>query len=106
MHAQGEYEIRFGVVMSMQLFIDDEHIGQLLEEYDAIRHDGYYVKMAVAWALSVCFVKFPEITMQYLKQNTLDDFTYNKTLQKIIESYRVDAETKKLIKQMKRTATR
>lgn len=44
--------------MSMQLFIDDEHIGQLLEEYDAIRHDGYYVKMAVAWALSVCFVKF------------------------------------------------
>lgn len=92
--------------MSMQLFIDDEHIGQLLEEYDAIRHDGYYVKMAVAWALSVCFVKFPEITMQYLKQNTLDDFTYNKTLQKIIESYRVDTETKKLIKQMKRPATR
>lgn len=107
MHAQGEYEIRFGVVMSMQLFIDDEHIGQLLEEYDAIRHDGYYVKMAVAWALSVCFVKFPEITMRYLKQNNpLDDFTYNKTLQKIIESYRVDAETKKLIKQMKRPATR
>lgn len=45
--------------------------------------------------------------MRYLKQNNaLDDFTYNKTLQKIIESYRVDAETKKLIKQMKRTATR
>ena len=107
MHAQGEYEIRFGVVMSMQLFIDDEHIEQLLEEYDAIRHDGYYVKMAVAWALSVCFVKFPEITMRYLKQNNaLDDFTYNKTLQKIIESYRVDAEIKKLIKQMKRPATR
>lgn len=89
--------------MSMQLFIDDEHIGQLLEEYDAIRHDGYYVKMAVAWALSVCFVKFPEITMQYLKQNALDDFTYNKTLQKIIESYRVDTETKKLIEADEKT---
>lgn len=50
--------------------------------------------------------KVPEITMQYLKQNALDDFTYNKTLQKIIESYRVDTETKKLIKQMKRPATR
>ena len=44
--------------------------------------------------------------MQYLKQNTLDDFTYNKTLQKITESYRVDTETKKLIKQMKRPAIR
>ena len=106
MHAQGEYEIRFGVVMSMQLFIDEEHIGQLLKEYDTIRHDGYYVKMAVAWALSVCFVKFPELTMNYLKQNTLDDFTYNKTLQKITESYRVDAETKTLIRQMKRPAVR
>lgn len=106
MHARGEYEIRFGVVMSMQLFIDEEHIEQLLKEYDAIRHDGYYVKMAVAWALSVCFVKFPELTMRYLKQNTLDDFTYNKALQKITESYRVDAETKQLIRQMKRPAAR
>lgn len=44
--------------------------------------------------------------MNYLKQNTLDDFTYNKTLQKITESYRVDAETKTLIRQMKRPAVR
>lgn len=103
MQAEGEYEIRFGVVMSMQLFIDEEHIGRLLALYDRIRHEGYYVKMGVAWALSVCFMKFPDLTMHYLKEtNTLDDFTYNKTLQKITESYRVDAGTKQVIKMMKR----
>ena len=102
MHAEGEYEIRFGVVMSMQHFIDEEHLDELFSLYDGIRHEGYYVRMAVAWALSVCFVKFPERTLAYLKQNSLDKFTYNKALQKITESYRVDAATKEVIRAMKR----
>lgn len=102
MHAEGEYEIRFGVVMAMQHFIDEEHLDELFSLYDGIRHEGYYVRMAVAWALSVCFVKFPERTLAYLKQNSLDKFTYNKALQKITESYRVDAATKKVIRGMKR----
>lgn len=102
MHAEGEYEIRFGVVMAMQYFIDEEHIEELFSLYNAIRHEGYYVRMGVAWALSVCFVRFPERTLAYLKQNTLDNFTYNKALQKIIESYRVDAGTKDVIRAMKR----
>ena len=103
MQAGGEYEIRFGVVMAMQLFIDEAHIHELLRLYDGIRHPGYYVRMGVAWALSVCFVRFPELTMRYLREgNTLDDFTYNKTLQKIVESYRVDSDTKQVIKGMRR----
>ena len=75
MRAEGEYEIRFGVVMAMQYFIDEEHIEELFSLYNAIRHEGYYVRMGVAWALSVCFVRFPERTLAYLKQNTLDNFT-------------------------------
>lgn len=102
MHAEGEYEIRFGVVMAMQHFIDEEHLDELFSLYDGIRHEGYYVRMAVAWALSVCFVKFPERTLAYLKQNSLDKFTYNKALQKITESYRVDTATKEVIRGMKR----
>ena len=94
--------MRFGVVMSMSYFVDEAHLEELLACYDSIRHEGYYVKMAVAWALSVCFVKFPERTMEYLKNNSLDTFTYNKTLQKIVESFRVDKDTKTLIRSMKR----
>ncbi len=47
-------------------------------------------------------VVIPELTMEYLKNNQLEDFTYNKTLQKITESLRVDKETKDLIRGMKR----
>ena len=58
--------------------------------------------MAVAWAISLCFVKFEEKTMNYIKNNKLDDFTYNKSLQKICESLRVDKDMKAIIKSMKR----
>jgi 3-methyladenine DNA glycosylase AlkD len=97
-----EFELRFASVMLMDYFIDGEYIGDVLKLLDGIRHEGYYVKMAVAWALSVCFVKFPEKTMEYLKNNSLDNFTYNKALQKITESNRVDGNTKNLMRSMKR----
>ena len=58
--------------------------------------------MAVAWAIQIAFVKYPVQTMNLLKNNKLDDWTYNKALQKIIESYRVDEKIKKEIKKMKR----
>lgn len=97
-----EYEIRFGVVMLLNYYIDDAYIDKVLQSLDRIKHEGYYVKMAVAWAISICYVKLPELTMSYLNKNTLDDFTYNKALQKITESYRVDMETKEQIRSMKR----
>ena len=96
-----EYEVRFGVVMLLDFFINEEYIDRVLELLDNTKHDGYYAKMAVAWAVSMCYVKFPVQTMKYLKNNTLEDFTYNKSLQKITESLQVDKETKAIIKGMK-----
>lgn len=100
--SDSEFEIRFAVVMGMNYFIDNEHIDEFIGLMDKIRHDGYYVKMAVAWALSVCYVKCPEKTLAYLRKNSLDDFTYNKALQKIIESNRVDSAVRDLMRSMKR----
>ena len=97
-----EYEIRFGVVMILNYYVEEEYIGTVLQLLDRIKHEGYYVKMAAAWAISICYVKLPEPTMIYLKNNLLDDDTYNKALQKIIESLRVDSETKNVMRGMKR----
>lgn len=33
---------------------------------DGIRHEAYYARMAVAWAVSVCYVKFPQRTHAWL----------------------------------------
>ncbi|WP_272037979.1 DNA alkylation repair protein [Paenibacillus sp. JJ-100] len=99
-----EYEIRFGVVMLLNFYLDKPYIYEVLPLLDQIKHEAYYVKMAVAWAISMAYVRQPEVTMPYLQHNTLDDFTYNKALQKITESHRVTPEDKQRIRGMKRKA--
>lgn len=100
-----EFELRFAIIMLMDYYLTEEYIDEVLKIYDYIKHEGYYVKMGVAWALSACYIKFPDKTMKFLKNNHLDDFTYNKALQKMIESYRIDEETKQKLRTMKRRLT-
>ncbi len=97
-----EFELRFAVVLLLNFYITEEYIDLVIKTLNEIKHEGYYVKMAVAWAISIAFIKFPEKTMNFLKQNNLDDFTYNKALQKIVESYKVEEEMKEKIKRMKK----
>lgn len=96
-----EFEIRFGIVMLFH-FVDEEHIDSLLAYADSFDHETYYARMAMAWMISICFVKFPEKTMEYLKRSKLDNWTYNKALQKTIESLRVDKDTKDILRNMKK----
>lgn len=96
------YDIRFAVVMMLDYFIDDEHTTEMLRLFEKVKSEDYYVKMAVAWAVSMCYVNQRELTMPFLRENKLDDFTYNKSLQKICESLKPSAEEKAHIKGMKR----
>ncbi len=96
------YEIRFAVVLMLFHFIEEEYIDNILAVCDIITNEEYYVKMAVAWCLSICYVKFPEKTHEYLLENNLDDETFNKTIQKIRESFRVDKEAKEKLNKLKR----
>lgn len=96
------YEIRFGVVMFICYYLEDSYLEPMFRNFNAIDCDNYYVKMAVAWAITSCFTVFPEMTMIYLKANDLDDFTYNKALQKITESRQINPEMKVRIRCMKR----
>jgi len=97
-----EFEQRAAVVLMLAHFIDDDHIDDVISYADSAAHHGYYVRMAVAWCLSVCFVKYPESTMEYLKNCDLDDVTFNKTLSKITDSFRVSDDLKEEIRKMRR----
>lgn len=99
--SEGEYELRFAVVMLLDYFVEEDYLERTFAAFDGITSDAYYARMAVAWAVSVFYVHFPEETLAYLKNNRLDKWTYRKTLQKIVESDRVDGETKEMIRRMK-----
>jgi 3-methyladenine DNA glycosylase AlkD len=100
--SEKEYEVRFGVVMLLNFYVEDDYVESVLNLLDRVNHEGFYAKMATAWAVSICYIKFPDSTGEFLKNNTLDDFTHNKSLQKITESTRVSKETKMSIREMKR----
>ncbi|MDO4275303.1 MAG: DNA alkylation repair protein [Eubacteriales bacterium] len=97
-----EYEARFAAVMLLSHFVNEEYVDRSLKRLENIRQEGYYAKMAVAWAISVYFAAFPQRVLEYLtKEHQLDEFTYQKALQKIVESYRVDKNTKNIIREMR-----
>jgi len=100
------YYIRFAVVMMLEYFIDETYLLEMLLRLDGVENDDYYVKMAVAWAVSMCYVKFPGTTLKYLKDCRLSDFTYNKALQKICESFVPSENEKAQIRSMKRPVSR
>jgi hypothetical protein len=58
--------------------------------------------MAQAWLISEAYVKYPHITLTYLKKSHLDKWTFNKGIQKIRESLRVSKETKDMLNKLKR----
>ena len=84
-----EYELRFAIVMILQYF-------------DNINKENYYVHMAIAWAISICYKYNKTETMEYLKNNQLYDHTYNKAIQKILELKNIETEEKIQLKKMKR----
>lgn len=100
--SEDTYTIRFAAVMVLDYFVLPEYAPEVFKYFDGIKNKDYYVQMGVAWAVSIFYIHLPELTEAYLKDNNLDDFTYNKSIQKICESYRVDAETKARLRKMKR----
>lgn len=99
LNSDREFDLRFGVVMLMDFYVVPDYIDELLRTFDGIHHEGYYVKMAIAWALSVCLVKQWEKSFAYMcsPDNHLDEFTYVKTVQKCRESFRLTKEQKELL---------
>lgn len=102
MYSDKEYEMRFAIVCLMDYYIDDDYVNLVLDYLKCIKSDYYYVNMAVAWALSVVFVKYESKAMPLLESGVLTAEIHNMTISKIRDSLRVDRETKEYLKALKK----
>ena len=81
----------------MTCFLKKEHLDDL---FTLIHEDEeYYVRMAIAWLLSVAYIRFPQETEEYFKNCALSSETIQKTISKICDSRRVEIEDKKRLKE-------
>lgn len=94
------YVKRFCYVLLLNYFIKEEYLNTIFNLCD-IESNDYYVNMAVAWLISICYIKYKEKTLKYLNNNKLNKFTYNKSIQKIIESKQINNDEKLQLKNMK-----
>ncbi len=91
---------RFGYVHALNNFVCPEYVPTILSLMAKDEH--YYVRMAEAWLLCECFLKDPALTEKYLSESTLDDWTINKAISKISDSFRVTDEVKEKLKKYRR----
>lgn len=98
-----EFYLRFAIVIILDYYIEEKYLEEIFRIFNNIQSEYYYVKMAIAWAISICLIKYYDKTINYLKNNSkIDKWTYNKSLQKAIESYRITKDQKELLKNMKK----
>ncbi len=96
------WKIRFALVVMLDYYLDEEYIDRVLALCDSVESDYYYVNMAQAWLVATAAAKCRDKTMAYLLDNSLSDDVFNKAIQKCTESRRIDEQTKKYLKTLKR----
>ena len=101
LRSKSELTVRYGVISLMTNFLDEAHIGQVFATLRNVRHDGYYVKMGLAWLYATAAVNFFELTLAELESEHIDAWTRNKAYQKMRESRRFTPEEQHIIRQQK-----
>ena len=94
---EDEFTVRYGVISLMTNFLDEAHIDQVFAALRNVKHDGYYVKMALAWLYATAAVHFFELTLAELENEHIDAWTRNKAYQKMRESRRFTPEQQAVI---------
>ena len=70
---EDEFTVRYGVISLMTNFLDEAHIDQVFAALRNVKHDGYYVKMALAWLYATTAVHFFDLTLAELENEHIDE---------------------------------
>ena len=98
LNSKNNFSVRFSFVSLLNYFITENRIENLFEKIKNLQNRDYYLDMAIAWFVSVAFVKCKQQTLDLLKSKTLTPFVQNKSISKICDSFRVSAEDKIFVK--------
>jgi 3-methyladenine DNA glycosylase AlkD len=100
--SEEEFISRVGLIIILNHFIKEENITVIFDTLNKIKTDKYYINMAEAWLVCEIYTKYPKLALEFIKNNTMNDFTHNKSISKIHDSYRVSLEEKEYLNTLKR----
>ena len=92
-----EFISRVGLVVILSHFVSSKNLKVIIDVLNAIDSDLFYINMAEAWLICEMYIKYPNKTKEFIKNNNFNKFTQNKAISKIHDSYRVSKEEKELL---------
>ena len=92
--SKDEFISRVGLVIILDYFLSLKNLDIIFDNLNKIQSDKFYINMAESWLLCEMYIKFPQRTKDFLKNNKLNKFTQNKAISKIHDSYRISKEEK------------
>ena len=95
------YTVRYGINLLMSFYLEDNFDTEYLELVAGISSEEYYVNMMRAWYFATALAKQYKFAVSYITEGKLDVWTHNKTIQKAIESNRIDKSVKEYLKQFR-----
>lgn len=95
------YAVRFGVLCLMRYFLDDNFDVKYADMVAKIQSDEYYINMMRAWYFATAMIKHFDVILQYVRGNKIDDWTRRRTIQKALESYRIDTSHKEILRDLR-----
>lgn len=101
MVSRHEYTVRFGIGVLMRYYLDEAFEPAYLAWVGQLRRDEYYIRMMQAWYFATAMAKQPEDTIPWIEQKKLDPWVHNKSIQKAVESRRIDARTKDYLRTLR-----
>lgn len=103
LRASDEFRVRVGLVVLLDYYVEFDYLWMIFDRVEELaEREEYYIKMAVAWLIAECFIKFPDETFGFLKKTALPKWTFNKTISKICDSRRVLPEVKEELRGMRK----
>lgn len=99
-----EFYQRFALTTLLHYYVDENNLKTLIDAINKADTKYYYVHMAVAWLIAEMLIKYYDNTVGFLtaELNFLDKKTYNKAIQKAVESYRLTDGQKNFLKGIKK----
>ena len=100
--SKDEFESRVGLVIILNHFINTNNLETIFNTLNKIQTDKFYVNMAEAWLVCELYIKHPKETEAFIKNNKLNQFTQNKAISKIHDSYRITKEEKEMLSEYRK----
>lgn len=99
--SEEEYIVRFAIVMLLKNYMKENFRVKDMKNISEIKSDKYYVNMAIAWYMSTALAEHYDDAVKIIEEKSMDRRVHNKTIQKAVESLRINSEKKEYLKRLK-----